>query len=219
MAMRRSAWLPFALLTAIACGGRTAPGGASPAEAQEPAPPLVAPIAVPPLAGQKVAVLPITHLLVPTALAGDSVVSPRTRGLARADSAFGEFLTARVPEVTWVLPDELRRIARRAPGMMGDPDKLGQASLRNPNLQIVPDPLRSSLRTLAALSDSRYVLVPASAVFDGVPGTVRADLVFVLADTRTGSILWRATPRGEGPDAATAYEAAILQVVPPEAAP
>ncbi|HJS47644.1 MAG TPA: hypothetical protein VJ773_06640, partial [Gemmatimonadales bacterium] len=189
-----------------------------PAEAQEPAP-LVAPLAVTPLAGQKVPVMPLTHLLVPSALAGDSAVSPRTRGLAWADSAFGELLVARLPEVTWVLPAELRRVARRAPGMVSEPDRMGQAALRNPGLTTVPDPLRSNLRTLAALTDARYILVPASATFDGEPGTVRAHLVVVMADIRTGAIVWRAAPQGEGASAALAYEAAVLQLVPPEAAP
>lgn len=217
MATRRPAWLPFLLTAAIACGGRGAPGGAEPAEAQEPAPPPVAWLSVTPFTGQKVPVLPMTHLLVPSALAGDSAVAPRERGLAWADSAFGEFLEARMPEVTWVLPAELRRVARRAPGMVGDPDRMGQATLRNPRLTTVPDPLRSSLRTLAALTDSRFILVPASVMFDGEPGAVRADAIFVLADIRTGAIIWRAAPRGEGPTAAAAYEAAVLQIAPPEA--
>lgn len=217
MATRRPAWLPFLLVVAIACGGRGAPGGAEPAEAQEPEARPVAPLSVMPFTGQKVPVLPMTYLIVPAELAGDSAVSPRARGLAWADSAFGEFLQTRMPEVTWVLPAELRRVARRAPGMVGDPDKLGQASLRNPRLGTVPDPLRSSLRSLAAITDSRYVLVPTSVTFDGAPGTVRADASFVLADARTGAVVWRAVPRGEGPTAAAAYEAAVLQIAPPEA--
>lgn len=216
MTTRRSAGLPFLLVLALACGGRAAPGGAEPAEAQEPEARPVVPLSVTPFTGQKVPVLPITHLLVPSALATDSAVAPRERGLAWADSAFGEFLQARMPEVTWVLPAELRRVARRAPGMVGDPDRMGQASLRNPRLTTVPDPLRSSLRALAAITDARFILVPASVTFDGVPGAVRADATFVLADIRTGAVLWRAVPRGEGPTAAAAYEAAVLQIAPPE---
>lgn len=218
MTTRRPAWLPFLLVAAIACGGRAAPGGAEPAEAQEPARPVV-PFSVTPFAGQKIAVLPITHLLAPAALAADPAVSPREHGLARADSAFGEFLQARMPEVTWLLAADVRRAARRAPGMVGDPDRLGQAALRNPKLTTVPDPLRSSLRALGALTDSRFVLVPASASFDGAPGAVRVDAIFVLADVRTGAVVWRAAPRGEGPDGAAAYEAALLQVAPPEPTP
>lgn len=219
MATRRPAWLPFALLALIACGGRGAPGGAEPAQAQEPEVRTVAPLSATPFTGQKVPVLPITHLLVPPALAADSAVSPRERGLAWTDSAIGELLLARMPEVTWVLPPELRRVARRAPGVVGDPDRMGQAVLRTPGLVTVPDPLRSSLRSLAALTDARYLLVPASASLDGAPGTVRATVTFVLADIRTGAILWRAVPRGEGATAAAALEAAVLQIFPPESAP
>jgi hypothetical protein len=96
---------------------------------------------------------------------------------------------------------------------------MGQASLRNPRLTTVPDPLRSSLRALAAITDARFILVPASVTFDGAPGMVRADATFVLADIRTGAVLWRAVPRGEGPTAAAAWEAAVLQIAPPEARP
>ena len=61
--------------------------------------------------------------------------------------------------------------------------------------------------------------MPASASLDGVPGTVRATVTFVLADIRTGSILWRAVPQGDGATAAAAIEAAVLQIFPSESAP
>src|SRR5205807_4831056 len=73
----------------------------------------------------------------------------------------------RTPEVSWVLPDALRRAARRAPGIAPDPDQMGSAVLRAPDVEIVPDPLRSELRTLVALGGNggRYALVPAALVY------------------------------------------------------
>ena len=99
---------------------------------------------------------------------------------------------------------------------MGDPDRLGQAQLRYPEMSGVPDPLRSSLRSIAALTDARYVLVPAAVRYDGVEGQVRAELTLVLCDTRTGVIPWRTVARGEGTTAAEAFGAALESIAPPE---
>src|SRR5881296_2337486 len=75
---------------------------------------------------------------------------------------------ARAPEVNWLFPDELRRVARRAPGVAPNPDQMGTALLRAENLSVIPDPLRSQLRTLVALAGGgggRYALVPAALVY------------------------------------------------------
>jgi hypothetical protein len=81
-----------------------------PAAAQKPQPAL----AVAPLAGQRVPVLPLTLL---TADPGVEATLPadRVARLAWADSIISDVLLERGPEVTWVLPPELRAAARRAP--------------------------------------------------------------------------------------------------------
>src|SRR5207237_2900965 len=101
----------------------------------------------------------------------------RRAALARGASVIGPLLTARAPEVTWLLPDELRRAARRAPGIAPDPDQMGTAILLRGGgrQEIVPDPLRHELRTLAALvgaGGGRVGLVPAGLVSEraGGPG-------------------------------------------------
>ena len=63
------------------------------------------------------------------------------------DTALGRFshrrrLTERAPEVKWVLPPALRKMARRSPRHCADPDQMGQAVLRSPKLKDIPDPLR-----------------------------------------------------------------------------
>jgi hypothetical protein len=213
--MLPKAWLSLAVAAALACGGNPAPGGPEAAEAQETLPPPV-PLSVGALAGQSVPVLPNTYVTAPQALGSDPTVSPRAHALAFADSVLGEFLEGRAPEVTWKLAPEVRRVAKRAPGMVGDPDRLGQAQLRYTEMSGVPDPLRSSLRSIAALTDARYVLVPAAVRYDGVEGQVRAELTLVLCDTRTGVIPWRTVARGEGTTAAEAFGAALESIAPPE---
>ena len=98
---------------------------------------------------------PITLVVADPALQSDTIYAPTgiVGGAARADSLIGEALVGRAPEVHWVLPPELRKMARRAAGFVDDPDQMGQAVLRSPNMTAVPDPLRSSLRSLVAIAE------------------------------------------------------------------
>jgi hypothetical protein len=127
----------------------------------------------------------------------------------------GEAFVGRSPEVKWVLPPALRKVARRAPGIVGDPDQMGQAMLRSPKLRTIPDPLRSSLRNLMAVVGGRVAMVPASLGF--VPDSanrVRAELSLVAADTRSGKVLWRSLALGSGPTPDAALAAALDAVLP-----
>jgi len=99
---------------------------------------------------------------------------------------------------------------------------------------IVPDPLRSQLRTLAAIAGGRYALVPAALVFrrtvapgDGrtVPGptappplphppVATAELSIVMVDVRLGRIDWRTIARGQGDDPWSALTRAVKNLTP-----
>jgi hypothetical protein len=170
------------------------------------------------LSGQTVAVLPITLIaadpILDTSVAY-AMYRDRRPALLRTDSVLGEGLQARGPEVHWVLAPQLRKISRRAAGFVDDPDQMGQAVLRSPQLTKVPDPLRSSLRGLVALVGGRLALVPASLGFGPEPdGQVRADLTLVLADARSGRIVWRSVAYGRGSSADQALNAAMASVLP-----
>jgi len=179
------------------------------------------------LAGQPVAVVPVGLVAAGPELAADSVLwrgwADRRTAPRRADSLVADVLQERAAEVRWILPPRLRRASRQAPGLVPDPDHMGQAVLRAPRLRQVPGGLLVQLRNLLAVTDTRIVLVPAAASF-GLADTsaaatspVAVTAVLVLADVRTGSILWRTEARGRGatPDAALA--AAVATVFPPEA--
>jgi hypothetical protein len=206
----RRALLPPALVLAAACA--SAPGAA---EAQgSPAPAPAPALALAPMAGQNVPVLPVT-LLVADAPTDEFLPADRVARLAWADSVVGETLVERGPEVTWVLPEALRRVARRAPGTVTDPDRMGQALLRAEQMDRVPDPLRSHLRGLSAMTDARLILVPAAIRLQpDSTGGVRAELVLVLTDTRNGGIVWRSRPVATGPNAREALRAAVIQILP-----
>ncbi len=170
------------------------------------------------LAGQEVAVLPLTLVATDPAFQTDTGFAryrDRRATLTWADSVIGEALVGRAPEVRWVLPPALRKVARRAPGIVNDPDQMGQAVLRAPKMRTVSDPLRSSLRNLMALVGGRVAMVPAALGFSpDSGGFVRAELSLVAADTRSGKILWRSLALGRGPTPDAALTAALDAVLP-----
>jgi hypothetical protein len=92
---------------------------------------------------------------------------------------------------------------------------MGQAVLRAPKMLTVPDPLRSSLRSLMAVAGGRVALVPAAIGFGPEPdGQIRADLSLVLADARTGKVVWRSVAYGRGKSPDQALNAALAAVLP-----
>src|SRR5213593_4250308 len=209
------------------CGGRRHVGPPEP----------TAPLPTAGLAAQQVSVLPLTLLAAEDSLHWEAVLGERRVVLAKSDSIIGTLLQQRAPEVTWVLPDELRRVARRAPGIAPSPDQMGTAILFHQTKQepeMVPDPLRGELRTLAALvGGGRYALVPAGLTYrratapGGGPGSVgaqhaapvphavaTAELTVVLVDVRTGRVGFRTVARGEGDDPWTALTRAVKTLTP-----
>jgi len=208
----------------LACGGKR--------PVQGPAP--VAPLPTAGLAGQQVSVLPLTLVAAEEELHWDTSLADRRAALARADSVIEALLRARAPEVNWLFPDELRRVARRAPGVAPNPDQMGTALLRAENLRVVPDPLRSQLRTLVALAGGgggRYALVPAALVYrrPGAPekasgdvgaqhaaplDSATAELSMAMVDVRLGRIEWRTVARGDGDDPWSSLGRAMKSVTP-----
>lgn len=208
----RGAWYVTVLAGAAACSGKSA----SP---QTPAPAPTAPLPTAGIASARVPVLPITLIAAEDSLGWQAMLADRAATLAAADSVLGTLLKTRSPEVNWVLPDELRREARRSPTFATNPDQMGTALLRSEKLEQVPDPLRAELRTLVALADARYALVPAALVFRRMVGSsesrmATAELTIVLVDARLGRIGWRTVARGDGDDPWTALTRAVKALTP-----
>ncbi|MGH7702754.1 MAG: hypothetical protein ACREMO_06645 [Gemmatimonadales bacterium] len=212
--MNRRLWPLVIAVTGAACGGRGGPASAPAPTARRPIEP-AHPLFTTALAGQTVSVLPLTILIVDDSLAPQVSFPDRTKALAWADSLLGDALESRGPEVQWVLAPALRKIARRTPGVTVDPDHMGQGIMRVPGIKDVPDPLRTSLRSMVAIAGGRDVLIPATLYFLPDPEhTVRAELTLVLADTRTGKVLWRTVATGFGPTAPRALTSALEVVLP-----
>jgi len=188
---------------------------------QTPTPEPTSPLPTAGLAGQRVALTPLALVAAEDTIHLEALVADRRTTLDKCDSIISTLLTARTPEVSWVAPPELRRVARRAPGIAADPDQMGTPFLRASNVVDVPDPLRYQLRTLMGLVGGRYVLVPAGLVFrrpanrpPGLPAVVSAEVSFVLIDSRIGKIGWRTIARGEGDDPWTALTRAVKSLTP-----
>lgn len=196
-----------------ACGGHKAETGPTPKV--KPEVPAVA-MSTFPLSGEAVAVVPLSFLFfVDSTVPPPPLLADRAHSLPWADSVIGGQLEERAPEVKWVLPPALRKIALRSPGVASDPDRMGQSVMRNHELKAVPDPLRSSLRALTALAGGRHALIPASLIFTIAPDTgLRAELAMVMADTRTGDVIYRTLATGTGHTPEQALIAAMATVLP-----
>ena len=204
----------FLVLALPACGGSRR----EPADAVTAADPPTAILPTSRLTGQVVAILPMTLVVADPALQSDSAYATyreRRVALEQVDSLVSQGLASRAPEVNWVPPRELRKMARRSAGYLADPDQMGQAVLRGPKVNVVPDPLRSSLRSLMAVAGGRLALIPASLGFGPeADGRIRADLSFVLADARSGKVVWRSVALGRGKTPNEAVNSAIAAVLP-----
>ena len=199
---------------------------------QTPTPEPTAPLPTAGIAAQQVGITPLTLIVAEDSLHWQALLGERRAALAKSDSVIGTLLTTRAPEVTWLLPEELRRAARRAPGIAPDPDQMGTAILLRGGgrEESVPDPLRHELRTLAALvgaGGGRFVLVPAGLVFrrtrslaegrtSGAAArpSATAELTVVMVDVRTGRVGFRTVARGEGDDPWTALTGAVKSLTP-----
>lgn len=198
------------LLFALACGG-----GHHDPESTTPKEDPIIPLVTTGLAGQPISVVPLTILIGDDSLMETAPFNDRVKSLLWADSIIGNVLLARAPEPKWILPPELRRMAHKAIGLAPDPDHMGQGVMRSPDLKDVPDPLRSSLRTLVALSGGRHAFIPAAVGFSpDSTGEYRADVSLVLTDIRIGNVLWRTHTHALGNTPARALTNAMEAVFP-----
>ena len=166
-------------------------------------------------AGQDLPVLPITLVVPDSSLVVGELFQHRDILLRLTDSIIQLKLETRAPEVAWKFPPELRRTAARSPGAVPDPDRMGQSVLRTPSLETVPDPFRSNLRTLVGVVGGRLALVPSALVFSQPePGVVKARLMVVMADSRTGRVVWRSLAMGEGGNLERSLSAAMDAILP-----
>ena len=197
-------------LVVLGCGGGQSEPDGPTAEERELEKIKSIPLTVDALAGQEVPVLPITLVVPDSSLSAGGLFQERDVLLRWTDSIIQYKMESRAPEVAWKFPDALRRLARRSPGVVPDPDRMGQSVMRSTSVDEVPDPFRSNLRAMVAVAGGHLAFIPAALVFrQPEPGEVEAQLMLVMADVRTGHVLWRSLAVGTGGSLDRALSAAL----------
>jgi hypothetical protein len=185
-----------------------------------------------------VSLFPITLVAAEDSLNWHEFLADRRGTLDRVDSLIADLIPGRAPEVTWVLPRELRAAAKRSGGIAPQPEQTATAILRAEGMTDVPDPLRSQLRALVALAGGRYALIPAALIYrrkigrpdargsaerdartvpppGGTdPESATAELSVVMVDVRLGKVGWRTIARGTGNDPWSALARALKELTP-----
>ena len=178
-----------------ACASRS-----TPAAAPTNAPPAAAAgtrVAERPLAGlvgERAAVTPVQRLRVAdSALAAGISTAEGAAYLSGLDSAIARAAGER--STSWVFAAAVVRGARRNPTHSPDVYRLAVnpllAGRRLGPDNALPDPLASQLRTLVALNDARYVVVPAELRIEpAAAGRARLVLRVALVDARASQLRW-----------------------------
>lgn len=188
----------LALLIAAAAASACAGGAAS---VEQAAPASVAPVR--PLASvtnQRLVVAPVNVVREGDPLGWAASIPRQREWLRSLDDEITKELGERGLRPAWVFPPDLVAAFERNRALSPDPHRLSPAPLqgisRLSGKERVPDPLASQLRTLVAVHDARYVLLPLEVSFEpagaGEAGEAggRARLRLTLVDARTTELIW-----------------------------
>ena len=158
--------------------------GVTNAQAQQapvPGPPLS------PFAAMRVAIVP-AQLWHADSVGWSHGISWATTRMA-LDSAIAAVLQERGLGRKWAYAADVVRSAKRNPTYASDPYALGVTRLRGVELKSgteVPQLLADNLRTVTALGDTRFALIPVELRAQGESVVLR----LVMVDTRTRTLVW-----------------------------
>ncbi len=146
-----------------------------------------------PFAGQKVSVMPVQFLRVDTT----APVKSQNWAVVRRelDDSIGVAIAERGIGRKWAYAADIERMAKRNAVYVSDPYALGAGGLRNRAFKAgepAPPVLINNLRSMIALGDSRYALIPVELGFAGSGAERHPVLRVVLLDGRAGQITWYA---------------------------
>lgn len=186
-------------VAALAFGCATASSGGSATAAtdapQSAQPPLAS------MAGRVVVVLPIQYWWFNRTLPSGN--PDPSRVLRAIDAEIDSALRAR-GVTQWTFAPQLAATARRNLGMVADPYQLSAQNLRSitrASEDPLPEPLSSQIRSLTALRDTRYALLPLGVNQDPSTPAVKGVLRLYLIDSRTARVVWTGEVAGFGSDA------------------
>ena len=176
--------------------------------AQEPVP---AERALSTFAAQRVAVTPVQAWRADSL--GWSANAPGDSLRAALDSAIAREFRERGMASRWAYAADVMRSARRNPTLRADPAMLGIGRWRGMPPKAgdpVPQVVADNLRTVSALGDTRYALIPVELRGAGDDAVLRV----VIADTRRRIVVWTADLIAAGsPDATAAVARRLADLV------
>lgn len=162
-------------------------------------------------AAERVAVTPVQYWRADTA--GWSATADGNRLRAQLDSAIATEFRDRGMASRWAFAGDVVRSARRNPTLRSDPTALGGGRWRSALPEAgdaVPDLVADNLRTITALGDTRYALIPVELRGHGADAVLR----LVIVDTRRRSVVWAADLGASGqPNAAASMAARLADLV------
>lgn len=212
--------LPQLIVLVVALAAAGCAGRAASSQADAPPSPPVRPLSL--LAAQRIVVAPV-HSVAEGDPLGWAAGIPRQRDWMRElDGAIGVELGARGLGNTWVHTETLARAYERNPTLSPDPYRLAAEPLQRltrVSEERLPDPLASQLRTLVAVHDARFVLLPVRVSFEraGEAGG-RAVMRLALLDARAAEVRWLGDVRSDGfstfnPEVAVSLAARLADLI------
>jgi hypothetical protein len=144
-------------------------------------------------ATRRVVLVPTQYLRQADSLGWSARIANARDYLGDVDAEISFALRERGLKGVWVFPEGVVRSVKRNPTYAPDPHALAAQWLRPPTRRLpdqIPNPLADQLRTLIALNDARYVLLPVEVRFVKAGDAGRAVLHLVLVDARLAQIAW-----------------------------
>ncbi|MGI9090790.1 MAG: hypothetical protein ACR2GG_06780 [Gemmatimonadaceae bacterium] len=145
------------------------------------------------LAAEHIVVLPVQYLVFSDSM-GWSAVAPSSRKyLSALDDEISFALSERGLGTQWKFPADVARSVARNAGYAPDPHALAANQVRfgvKSDAWQLSEPLASQLRSLVALTDARFVMLPVEVRLTGGRSTGRAMLHVVVIDARRSQIQW-----------------------------
>ncbi len=188
----------MAVLAAAACAGHGRPTAPEDPFATVGAAPL--PVAA--LGGGSALLLPVGAVVLGDTAARDSALVGRRFSLpGLAGAVLDTALRQNAPGVKWLGLAEQRRALRMAPALGIEPERLETGYLMGSKVEMLADPLWAQLRTLNGLMGAQIAVAPAGVKLERHQTSYVATYVLVMADSRTGRLMWRG--RTDGAPAAT----------------
>ena len=144
------------------------------------------------LAAQPIIVLPTQYLSFDDELGWRKSVARPADYLVGLDDEIAYAMTERGLGRKWTFASEISRVARKNGNMVADPHALSAESLRGKLKldQSLDEALRSQIRSILALSDARFVLLPVELRFESGNAMGVAGLRVVLIDARLANVKW-----------------------------